>query len=98
VNIPAGLRLGDVFILANERKWLFSTFGALGEHERLRVRREGVVVVAALLKVRSTALGVAPDTVLQNVVPHITTSGFRERRVGAYKSRVYCIRVRRRVH
>ena len=77
--ILAGIIFRDVFKLSNERERCFGAFCALGKRKRLGVGREGVVIVTAVFEVARAALGVAPNAVLQNIIPNIPTASLCQR-------------------
>lgn len=60
VYIPPRLRFVDVLSLEHESERLLSTAGRVGEGECLRVSREAMEVVVALIFIGRTPFGMAP--------------------------------------
>jgi hypothetical protein len=54
---------------------------ALGKCKCFGVAREGLVLVTVVREVGRAPLWMAPNSVFQHVVPNVTTTGLRERRV-----------------
>jgi hypothetical protein len=69
VAILTSLRFIDIFDLPNKSERFLCTQSALKKCLRLLVRRKGKIVVAAFFFIRCATLRMAPDPILQNVVP-----------------------------
>lgn len=80
MNVLAGRRLSDVFLLQDQSEGRFRAGGFLRKTKSVRIGGECIVIVVSVLRVRRTALRVAPYTVLQNGVPDEASA--RERRCG----------------
>ncbi len=61
--VLTGFWLGDILRLQDQGKWLLSSRSNLGERSGLGIRREGKVVVAAIMCVRCASLRMAPDAI-----------------------------------
>ncbi len=75
VTVLTWVRLIDVFDLPNEREWLLRAISALGECGSLSICRKSKVVIAAILFLRSATLWMAPNPILKDIVPDISSSG-----------------------
>jgi hypothetical protein len=76
VTIAIRVRLVDVFDLPDKRQRLFRALGADGKCRSFGVGCKGEIVVVAILKIIRSTLGMAPDSILQNVIPDVTTPSF----------------------
>jgi hypothetical protein len=93
VNVRTGLRLTDVFKLTYQCERSLRALGVRREIESIHVRCEGVVVIAAVVQIRRPALWVAPNTVLQHLVPHEAAAGAGGSRIGSHEIWIYGVGV-----
>jgi hypothetical protein len=79
-----GVRLVDVLLLQDQREGLLSPRNRTREGQRGWIGTEGMVVVASVCEVGRTSLWMAPYPVLQNGIPHVSTTRTDERRIGTH--------------
>jgi hypothetical protein len=79
MTIFTRLRFIEILDLPNKSERLLCALSALRECSCLSVCCEGKVIVTALLRIRSATLGVAPHSILQNVIPDVSSTGLRQR-------------------
>jgi len=72
MDILTRLELIDVLTLQDQRQWFFRTLHGFGESERLFISFESVKVVITFELVRCSSPGVAPHTILEHLIPHIS--------------------------
>jgi len=98
VAILTRLRFVDLFDLPNKRERFFRALSALRKCSGLLKCCKCKVVVTAIFIIGSTTLGMTPNPILQNVVPDISSTGFRQRRVGSHEICIFDIRVSTSIH
>jgi hypothetical protein len=61
--------------------------------ERFLVRRECMVVVITIVKVRSSPLGVTPDPIFQHLVPYVSSTCVSVRWIFSHGCDIHRVRI-----
>src|SRR5690242_5582634 len=98
MNVRTGLRLGDVLNLTYQCKWSLCALGLGREIEGFHVSCERVVVIATVVQICRPALRVAPNAILQHLVPHKAAACAGGGRIGSHEIWICGVRVCGSVH